>query len=127
LFFAHAPATASTKAEGRAIRKLLKLRTLAAEELCKKDVSKYIATEERGSTSEERISQDQVNFINMKCKKMDIDVEAFINSGGSTYESIYKVTRDTAAKMIKKLTSFNNDDNKIDEKLIGYKEDWNKK
>jgi len=125
IFCAHAVATASTRAEGRALRKLLKLRTLAAEEICKKDISKYIANEERESTSEERITKDQINFINMKCKKLDIDVINFINSGSEQYKSVYSIQRETAAKMIKKLQSIDRDGD-IDEKLKGYKEDWNK-
>lgn len=125
IFCAHAVATASTRAEGRALRKLLKLRTLAAEEICKKDISKYIATEERESTSEERITNDQINFMNMKCKKLDIDVVKFINSGSGKYKSIYAVSRETAAKMIKILSSIDSDKD-VDEKLKGYKEDWNK-
>jgi len=38
LFCAHPVATASTRAEGRALRKALKVKCLAAEELTKKDV-----------------------------------------------------------------------------------------
>jgi hypothetical protein len=119
LFCVHAVATASTRAEGRALRKALKIRALAAEELCKKDVSKYIA-----ESDIDRISKDQVNFIDMKCKKLDIDVMGFVNSGSKEYRSIYEITRETAAKMIKEINKFSNDESLIKEEFKNYKEDW---
>lgn len=118
LFCGYAPATASTRAEGRALRKALKLRGVAAEEICKHDVAKIVAEE-----TVEKISNEQVSFIDSKCKKLDINVVAFINSGEKQYRSIYDVTRDTAAKMIKKLTELTNDKTKIDESIKVYT-DW---
>ena len=120
LFCVHAVATASTRAEGRALRKALKIRALAAEELCKKDVSKYIAENDI-----DRVSKDQINFIDMKCKKLDIDVMGFVNSGSKEYRSIYEVTRETAAKMIKEINKFSNDESLIKEEYKNYKDDWN--
>ena len=121
LFCVHAVATASTRAEGRALRKALKIRALAAEELCKKDVSKYVA-----ENDVDRISQDQVNFIDMKCKKLDIDVMGFVNSGSKKYRSIYEITRETAAKMIKQIQKVTSDATLINkEELTNYKSDWN--
>lgn len=118
LFCSYAPATASTRAEGRALRKALKLRGVAAEEICKLDVAKIMAEE-----TVEKISNEQISFIDSKCKKLDINVDAFINSGEKQYRSIYDVTRDTAAKMIKKLTELTNDKTKIDESIKVYT-DW---
>lgn len=120
LFCVHAAATASTKAEARSLRKALKIRAVAAEELCKKDVSKYVAEEDS-----DRITNDQINFIGMKCKKLDIDVMLFVNSGLKQYKSIYEVTRDTAAKMIKKINTFSSDGSLIEEDIKNYKDDWN--
>ena len=121
LFCVHAVATASTRAEGRALRKALKIRALAAEELCKKDVSKYIAENDI-----DRVSKDQVNFIDMKCKKLDIDVMGFVNSGSKKYRSVYEITRETAAKMIKEINKFSNDESLIKEEYKNYKDDWSK-
>jgi hypothetical protein len=117
MFTAYAVATASTRAEGRALRKALKLRKCSAEEICKLDVAKIVAEE-----TVEKISNEQVSFIDSKCKKLDISVFAFINSGEKQYRSIYDVTRDTAAKMIKKLTEFTNDKTLIGEPIKVYTE-----
>jgi len=117
MFTAYAVATASTRAEGRALRKALKLRKCSAEEICKLDVAKIVAEE-----TVEKISNEQVSFIDSKCKKLDISVIAFINSGEKQYRSIYDVTRETAAKMIKKLTEFTNDKSLIGEPIKSYTE-----
>ena len=117
LFCGYAVATASTRAEGRALRKALKLKKCSAEELSKNDVAKIVAEE-----TVEKVSNEQISFIDSKCKKLDINVVAFINSGEKQYRSIYDVTRDTAAKMIKKLTELTNDKTKIDESIKVYTE-----
>lgn len=118
LFVGYAVATASTRAEGRALRKALKIRGVAAEELTKQDVAKAVAIE-----TEEKISNEQISFIDGKCKKLDINVVAYINSGDKQYRSIYDVTRETAAKMIKRLTEITNDKSLITETIMGYA-DW---
>lgn len=123
IFAVHAPATASTKAEGRALRKALKLRVVAAEELCKKDVSKLLS---ESSLNTDRINKDQINFIDLKCKNLNIDVEKFINSGENNYKSVYEVKKDVASKMIKRLTELSSGSKAISEDILGYKNDWNK-
>ena len=117
LFCGYAVATASTRAEGRALRKALKLKKCSAEELSKNDVAKIVAEE-----TVEKVSNEQISFIDSKCKKLDINVVAFINSGEKQYRSIYDVTRDTAAKMIKKLTELTNDKSLIGEPIKTYTE-----
>lgn len=123
LFAVHAAATASTRAEGRALRKALKLRVVAAEELCKKDVSKFLG--EQSEQSEDRITKDQINFIDMKCRKLNIDVEKFVNSGEKEYRSIYEITKETAAKIIKMVTKLSTSEAQIDPNIKGYNQDWN--
>ena len=118
-FLPHAVATAATKAEGRALRKALKIKALAAEELSKKDYSKQVADQ----VEEDRITNEQRNLINLRCKKMDIDVIKYINSGKKKYKKISEVSKSTAIEMIKYLSELSSD--KIDESIKGYKEDWN--
>ena len=123
LFAVHAPATAATKAEGRALRKALKIRAVAAEELCKKDVSAYLS--QQPGQMDERIKPEQIKYLDMNCKKLDIDVIKFINSGEKEYNSVYEVKRDTAAKMIDIINKIKRGDQDLKEDLKGYNENWN--
>jgi hypothetical protein len=133
LFCAHPVATASTRAEGRALRKALKIRCLAAEELTrKKDIEsivkesvakhgKEVDSEWRGDVS---ITPAQANFIDTKCKQLDIDVMEFINSGTDFYASIDDVTKETASKMLGVLNSYQNKKKPIPDGIMGYKTNW---
>lgn len=123
LFAVHAPATAATKAEGRALRKALKIRAVAAEELCKKDVSAYLS--QQSGQMDERIKPEQIKYLDMNCKKLDIDIIKFINSGEKEYNSVYEVKRDTAAKMIDIINKIKRGDQDLKDSLKGYKENWN--
>jgi hypothetical protein len=124
MFAVHAAATASTRAEGRALRKALKLRVVAAEELCKKDASAFLS--QQTDQVNERITVDQINFIDMRCKKLDIDVIAFVNSGEKRYASINAIERETASKMTQRLTQFSNGA-PIPKEIVGYKSEWRAK
>ena len=123
LYAVHAPATASTKAEGRALRKALKLRVVAAEELCKKDVSQFLS--QQPNQMDERIKPEQIKYIDVNCKNLNIDVLKFINAGEKVYNTIYEVKRDTAAKMIDLITKIKRGEQNLNKDLVGYKEDWN--
>ena len=123
LFCAHPVATASTRAEGRALRKALKIRALAAEELAKKDIVGIVQATTADWNPEDTISNQQVTFINNKCKQLDIDVRKFVNMGSSQYESISSVTRNTAQKMLRQLNDYQQQGS-IPEQIQGYESDW---
>tara|TARA_R110002110_G_scaffold37253_5_gene123253 strand:- start:13511 stop:14443 length:933 start_codon:yes stop_codon:yes gene_type:complete len=129
LFCAHPVATASTRAEGRALRKALKLRCLAAEELAKKDIVNIVqqAVKQAPTSGEyesnKNISSQQVQFIDNRCNQLDIDVVKFINIGENTYNSINEVTKDNAKKMIKVLNTYQNG-YEMPEKVKGYNINW---
>tara|TARA_R100000808_G_scaffold2804_3_gene10509 strand:- start:37862 stop:38785 length:924 start_codon:yes stop_codon:yes gene_type:complete len=130
LFCAHPVATASTRAEGRALRKALKLRVLAAEELAKKDIVSIVQQTVPGSPTdgdwnpEEKISVQQVSFIDTKCRQLDISGMDFVNSGTDKYSSITDVTKEVASKMIKQLNKYQNGESEIPENISGYVSNW---
>lgn len=131
LFCAHPAATASTRAEGRALRKALKVRCLAAEELAKKDIVSIVRDSVRveGSTdgewdAEDGISVAQVNFIDNKCKQLDINVIEFINSGENTYSGVEEISKKTASAMLGRLNQYQNGQTAIPEDIMGYNKNW---
>tara|TARA_R100000008_G_scaffold21970_1_gene11645 strand:+ start:695 stop:1471 length:777 start_codon:yes stop_codon:yes gene_type:complete len=131
LFCAHPVATASTRAEGRALRKALKVKCLAAEELAKKDIVSIVrqSVDQNVGVSgewkeESNISLPQVNFIDGKCKQLDIHVLNFINAGSENYSSINDVSKKTASKMLATLNEYQTKTKNIPEKIKGYDSNW---
>jgi hypothetical protein len=132
LFCAHPVATASTRAEGRALRKALKIRCLSAEELTrKKDVESIVRETINSSKTidgewqeEDSISNPQINFIDTKCKQLDINVLKFINSGSEQYDSINTVSKKTGIRMLSTLNEYQNKKRKISEEIAGYDPNW---
>ena len=132
LFCAHPVATASTRAEGRALRKALKVRCLAAEELTrKKDVESIVRESVKSDQTtdgewkeEDPISMPQTNFIDSKCKQLDINVIEFINHGKESYTSINQVSKKTASKMLSLLNEYQNKSKNIPEDVLGYNANW---
>ena len=131
LFCAHPAATASTRAEGRALRKALKIRCLAAEELAKKDIVSIVrqaVNTDQGLDGEwkesDTISEPQTNFIDAKCKQLDSDVMKFINVGAEHYGSIGEVTKKTASKMLSTLNEYQTKKKPTPEKILGYDSNW---
>ena len=130
LFCAHPVATASTRAEGRALRKALKLRCLAAEELAKKDIVDIVqqAVKQAPTSGEyeagKSISSQQIQFIDNKCSMLDIDAFAFINMGNGSFSTVSEVTKDSAKKMIKVLNNYQNNSGDIPDSIKGYKVNW---
>ncbi len=108
LFAKHPSATASTKAEGRALRKALQLRhTLAAEEISNISVSE--------STN---ITTSQISWINLTCDKNNIDVNKLLQqSKTKKYERLEDVPYTVALQIIKYLNACQNGEKKITDNI----------
>ena len=129
MFCAFAVAIASTRAEARALRKALKIRGVAAEELTKKDTAKIVRDISSTKVASEgdydetgRMSDAQYNFIDVKCKQLNIDGKKLfslfnVNSGK-------KVTKKVASEIIDKLNDFQRDKSSVPEDILGYKQEW---
>ena len=123
LFCAHPVATASTRAEGRALRKALKLRVLAAEELAKKDIVEIVKEKTSAKSTdgdwnpEEKITIQQKNFIESKCNQLKLDLTSFINSGDHTYSGIDDINKNIASSMVRVLNQYQTGNQEIPEEV----------
>lgn len=121
-FVAYAVAVAATRAEARALRKALKLRVVACEELASK-----VQTVTESATNNDLISENQMSFIDSRCKALNIDIVKFFNGGERTYRSVNEILKSTATKMIKELNRLFNEPDSILPEIRGYKSDWRNK
>jgi hypothetical protein len=131
MFLAYPAATACTRAEGRCLRKALKLRCVAAEEITRnKDVTKAVqaAIQSKptdGSYNEaDPISSAQIGLLDVKCKQMNIDLLKFINIGEKTYNKIEEVSKKTGSVMIQLLGEYQNNTKKVPDSIVGYDKNW---
>lgn len=104
---------AETRAEGRALRRALRLGVVCSDELTKKNTAEIVRQRTEKTTSgnweeSDAITDNQVNSIKLLCERQNIDSNKFINSGSKRYSSINEVSRKTAANMIKRLNEYQN-------------------
>jgi len=131
VFCAYAVAIASTRAEARALRKALKIRGVAAEELTKKDTAKIVRDISNTKTASEgeyddqsRMSDAQYNFIDVKCKQLNIDGEKLF--ARFSVDSGKKVSKKIASEIIDSLNDYQRDKSSIPQDITGYKQEWRK-
>ena len=125
-------ATAATRAEGRALRKALRLKTVAAEEMTKKNTAsitrsisqtKGMAATEGEYDDSQRMTDPQANFIDVKCKQLNLNVAEF-------FKEVFDVNvkrnlnKGQASSAIQKLNDFQQDKSLIPDSITAYLPDW---
>lgn len=92
-------AIAETRAEGRALRKVLGLRkVMTAEEAS--------PLHEQDSDAPGRITSTQIRAIQNLCARLKINVTKFINCGSGKYANIEDIPFDVAALMVQQLNKY---------------------
>ena len=113
----HLVATADTRAEGKALRRALKIRVVTAEELQNEDESDEISTEEL-------INDQQVLAINQLCKRLDISVQSIVTGEYNKVDKINQLRNLEARLLISKISELQRKPKDIPESYIGYNENW---
>ena len=113
----HLVATADTRAEGKALRRALKIRVITAEEHQHED-------EQEALSSDEPINDQQVLAINQLCKRLDISVKALVTGQYNTAKSISDLRNLEARLLIGNLSEFQRSSDTIPESYTGYDDNW---
>jgi hypothetical protein len=119
VFRNHPVAVAETRAEGRAFRRALRLRkVLAAEEVVE-------ATEDDiGPDNVTKITNNQINFIDVIAKRLDIDVLAIIKMLDINEDSVKNILHEDALKVIRELSGYQQKVDEIPDSVKGYVNNW---
>ena len=112
----HLVATADTRAEGKALRRALKIRVVTAEELQNED-------EEEALSVEELVNDQQVLALNQLCKRLDISVVSFV-TGEYKVKTINELRNLEGRLLISKLSDFQRSPKDIPKQYHGYDENW---
>jgi hypothetical protein len=115
---------AMTRAEGRCLRRILRMKTITSEEGSKRAEEMKDSTIASEWCPTDKISPEQKTVIDLIAKQCDIDAWAFINSGTQQYISIDDINKDTASKMIQHLNTVRQDKAVKPTGVGSYKENW---
>lgn len=114
----HPVAVAETRAEGRALRRGLRLRKVVAAEEIAKEV------EDIDGDSVGKISNNQINFIDVLAKRLNINVKNLVTSLNIETSNILGLAHDEAVLIIRKLSSLQQNVEDIPEDIMSYDSNW---
>jgi hypothetical protein len=118
IFRNHPVAVAETRAEGRALRRALKLRKVVAAEEIAKDIEDH-----PDHDTVTKITNNQINFIDVLAKRLDVNVIKLIENLALNSSNIYNIGHEDAVNIVQKLTTYQQT-NSVPQELLGYNSDW---
>ena len=104
----HPVAVAETRAEGRALRRALRLRKVVAAEEIAENIEDHVDGDSIG-----KITTNQINFIDVLAQRLNINVFKTINELAISTDNIYNIKYDDAVIIVKKLSDFQQVQSKI--------------
>lgn len=111
----HPVAVAETRAEGRALRRGLKLRKVVAAE----EIAEEIEDNPDGNNVS-KISTNQINFIDVLAKRLNVDIFKLLNNLDISYDTVYNIKHEEAVNVIRALNSYQQNTDSIPSEITGY-------
>jgi hypothetical protein len=115
----HPVAVAETRAEGRALRRGLRLRKVVAAE----EIAQNIEDDIDGN-SVNKISDQQMNFMDVMGKRSNINIKELLLDLSIDSTNIKNISHDAAVGVIRELSKYQQNLNEIPSKLVGYDSEW---
>lgn len=115
----HPVAVAETRAEGRALRRALRLRKVVAAEELSKDIE-----DNPDVNTVNKISNNQINFIDVMAQRLNINVSKLLVDNQLESNNIYTISHEDAVNVIRLLSKYQQNMTEIPEHTIGYNKDW---
>lgn len=115
----HPVAVAETRAEGRALRRGLRLRKVVAAE----EIAKEIEDHPDGLNTN-KISPNQINFIDVISKRININVKSLLSKLGIENSNVYDISHDNAVSTLRELSKLQQDTANISSDIMGYDSNW---
>ncbi len=106
-------AMAETRAEGRALRKLLRLRVASVEE---------VDNQEDTSLKEEKVSDSQIKALSVVCERADINVQELINGNHEKGYNILEASKQEVLDLFKIVKDYQ--ESEVPATLVGYDKNW---
>ena len=115
----HPVAVAETRAEGRALRRGLKLKKVVAAEEIAENIEDH-----PDSDTVSKITNNQINFIDVLGKRLDIDIIKLLDKLAYSNDNIYNIEHSQAIEVSKLLSSYQQNIASIPEDIKGYDSNW---
>jgi len=115
----HPVAVAETRAEGRALRRGLRLRKVVAAE----ELANNIEDDINGH-SVSKISDNQINFIDTLGKRLDINITKMLVALSLDAARINNMSHENAVSVIRELSAYQQNMSNIPEDIKGYESSW---
>jgi hypothetical protein len=115
----HPVAVAETRAEGRALRRALRLRKVVAAEELSKEIEDH-----PDQNSVNKISNQQINFIDVLAQRLNINVTKLLEENSIKTDNIYNLTHESAVDIIRLLSKYQQNMDSIAETILGYSNEW---
>ena len=119
IFRNHPVAVAETRAEGRALRRALRLRKVVAAEEIAKDIEDH-----PDENSVSKISNNQINFIDVMSQRLNINVIKLLENHNIKTDNVYDILHENAVDIIRLLSKYQQNLTEIPENITGYSKDW---
>jgi len=118
IFRNHPVAVAETRAEGRALRRGLRLRKVVAAE----ELAEEVADIDGDNVN--KISDTQINFMDALCRRLDINALTLAEHMELDNANIRNLTHREGVSIIRQLSGYQQDIDSVPEFIKGYTEEW---